>query len=67
MNNLEENIIPQLEQLEIIEIVEQPKVKKSNSKYVMAWQKKNPEKMREYRDKENMKRKEKRRLLRILL
>ena len=67
MNNLEENIIPQLEQLEIIEIVEQPKVKKSNSQYVMKWQKKNPEKMREYRDKENMKRKEKRRLLRILL
>ena len=46
---------------------EEVKIKKSNSKYVMKWQEKNPEKMKIYRERENIMRREKRRLMKILL
>ncbi len=50
----------------IIEITE-PKIKKTNSQLSREWQLKNPEKMKIYREKENIRRREKRRLLKILL
>ena len=43
------------------------KIKKSKCDQVRKWQAKNPEKMKLYREKENMKRREKRRLFKILL
>ena len=43
------------------------KVKKTNSQYSREWQLLNPEKMKKYREVENIRRREKRRLLRILL
>ena len=50
-----------------IKIEPEIKVKKTRSDHVRKWQAKNPEKMKLYREKENMKRREKRRLFRILL
>ena len=47
--------------------IEEVKIKKSNSKYVMKWQVKNLEKMKIYRERENILRREKRRLMKILL
>ena len=43
------------------------KVKKTNSQCVREWQLRNPEKMKQYREVENIRRREKRRLLRILV
>jgi hypothetical protein len=43
------------------------KIKLSRCDQIRKWQAKNPEKMKLYREKENMKRREKRRLFKILL
>jgi hypothetical protein len=50
------------------EMINEPviKIKKTPSDYVRKWQAKNPEKMKQYREVENIRRREKRRLLRIL-
>ena len=50
-----------------IEIKPEIKIKKSKCEQVRKWQALNPEKMKLYREKENIKRREKRRLFRILL
>ena len=51
------------------EIINEPeiKIKMSRCDQVRKWQALNPEKMKLYREKENIKRREKRRLFRILL
>ena len=42
-------------------------VKKSRCQYIKEWQQKNPEKYKHYREIENIRRREKKRLLKILL
>ena len=51
------------------EFINEPeiKIKISRCDQIRKWQAKNPEKMKLYREKENMKRREKRRLFKILL
>lgn len=51
----------------IQEETKEPKIKKTNSQLSREWQLRHPEKMKQYRELENIKRREKRRLLRILL
>ena len=49
------------------DIINEPEIKISRCDQIRKWQAKNPEKMKLYREKENMKRREKRRLFKILL
>ena len=49
------------------EFINEPEIKISRCDQIRKWQAKNPEKMKLYREKENMKRREKRRLFKILL
>ena len=56
-----------INETEIIQPDIEIKIKKSKCDQVRKWQAKNPEKMKLYREKENMKSREKRRLFRILL
>ena len=61
-------IIDSMENINENEMINEPviKIKKTPSDYVRKWQAKNPEKMKQYREVENIRRREKRRLLRIL-
>ena len=65
-------LYPILDSMEIInenEITIKPdiKPKKSRCQYIKDWQQKNPEKYKRYREIENIRRREKKRLLNILL
>jgi len=61
-------IIDSMENINENEMINEPviKSKKPPSDYVRKWEAKNSEKMKQYREVENIRRREKRRLLRIL-